>query len=170
MNAGLSRAVLLAMLSMPLAGPAAEPPCSAPEYRQFDYWLGEWEVFNASGRKIGDNRITREQGLCVLHEHWTDARGGTGESFNMYDRSRGAWHQTWVAATGNLLLLDGNPDVDGNMVLTGTQRMPDGSKVQNRISWVRQSDGAVHQVWEQSTDDGKTWKTAFLGVYRRKAN
>ena len=31
---------------------------------------------------------------------------------------------------------------------------------------------ATSARWDQafSFDDGKTWKTAFLGVYRRKAN
>jgi hypothetical protein len=38
------------------AGPAS--PCTAPEYRQFDFWIGDWEVRSAQGRVLGHNRIT----------------------------------------------------------------------------------------------------------------
>ena len=147
---------------------AAPEPCATEEYRQFDYWLGEWEVFNEKGEKVGDNRITLEQGQCVLHERWTDTQGGTGESFNIYDIARKVWHQTWVAGNGQLLLLEGGLQ-DGNIVLSGERPTRDGKAiVRDRISWIAQDDGSVHQVWDQSLDGGKTWKTAFLGIYRKK--
>lgn len=151
---------LMLLLSWLPAHAQQAAPCSTPEYRQFDYWLGEWDVFNADGTRIGENRITQEQGGCVLHEHWMDQRGGTGESFNIYDG----------AATGNLLLLDGGIDANGNMVLSGEQRRSDGNVLHNRISWLKQEDGSVQQLWEQSTDGGKTWQTGFLGIYRRKGS
>lgn len=162
-------ALLFACL-FPLLASAGETPkaCSSEEYRQFDYWLGEWEVFNAKGEKVGDNRITLEQGQCVLHEHWTDRQGVTGESFNIYEIARKVWHQTWVAANGQLLLLEGGLQ-DGDMVLSGKRPRRDGQgEVHDRISWIAQDDGSVHQVWDQSLDGGKTWKTAFLGIYRKK--
>ena len=164
------RLIILLAALLPLALHAAErpEPCSTSEYRQFDFWLGDWEVFNQDGQRVGENVITLEQGRCVLHEHWTGAGGGTGESFNIYDNKRGVWHQTWVAASGNLLLLDGGLQ-DGSMVLEGTQPMPDGKTMHNRISWIPQDDGSVHQVWEQSLDGGETWKTGFYGIYRQTA-
>lgn len=160
---------LLLMLTLFMAVPAFAgekvEPCSAPEHRQFDFWLGEWDVYNPNGELVGKNRITLEQGQCVLHEHWKSVKGNTGESFNIYDARRGVWHQTWVAATGNLLLLEGGLE-GSNMVLAGTQPLPDGKTLHNRITWIPQDDGSVHQVWDQSTDGGKTWKTGFLGIYR----
>ena len=163
------RNLLLLLLASFVAAPAfageQAKACSAPEHRQFDFWLGEWDVYNPDGELVGENRITLEQGQCVLHEHWKGVKGGTGESFNIYDARRGVWHQTWVAASGNLLLLEGG--LEGrNMVLAGTQPLPDGKTLRNRISWIPQDDGSVHQVWDQSTDGGETWKTGFLGIYR----
>ncbi|MFI5183972.1 MAG: hypothetical protein ACHQNV_06220, partial [Vicinamibacteria bacterium] len=38
---------------------AREPPCSASEYRQFDFWLGDWDVYE-NGKAAGTNRVTRE--------------------------------------------------------------------------------------------------------------
>jgi len=168
-NVTVVAALLAALFVLPPAGAAdASKPCNGSEYRQFDYWLGDWDVLNGKGEKIGENRITLEQGGCVLHEHWTDVQGGTGESFNMYDAPRGVWHQTWVAGNGQLLLLEGGIK-DGSMTLSGERPTRDGKHiVQDRISWIAQDDGSVHQVWEQSLDGGTTWKTGFLGIYRKK--
>ena len=163
-------ALAAASLVVQVAAGEASKACVAPEYRQFDYWLGDWNVFNEDGQKIGGNRIALEQGGCVLHEHWTDAQGGTGESFNMYDAPRGVWHQTWVAANGQLLLLEGGLK-DGNMVLSGERPRRDGTgMIRDRISWIEQEDGSVHQVWDQSLDGGKTWQRGFLGIYRKSGD
>jgi hypothetical protein len=163
------RLLLLVLALLPFAGARAQTnACTSPEHRQFDFWLGDWDVYNQAGQRVGTNSITLEQGGCVLHEHWLEPNGGTGESFNMYDARRDVWHQTWVAATGNLLLLDGGLS-DGAMVLSGEQPSTDGSGVVlNRISWSLQPDGSVHQVWDTSTDGGASWQSAFLGIYRKR--
>lgn len=159
---------LLVSAALPAVAAEQRPePCSTPEYRQFDFWLGDWDVFNPDGKLIGENRITLEQGKCVLHEHWTSATGNTGESFNIFDARRGVWHQTWVAATGNLLLLEGGLQGDA-MVLSGEQPTRDGSgTITNRITWTPLDDGAVEQRWDQSMDGGETWQAGFVGIYRR---
>lgn len=157
--------ILLVCPSVP-AALDAPPPCSDPAYRQFDFWIGHWEVYNPEGQRVGQNRITVEQNGCVLREHWVGAGGGTGESFNIYDRSRDVWHQTWVSAQGVLLLLEGGLNEQGQMTLSGTTKRPDGT-VMNRITWTPLSADQVRQHWETSTDAGKTWQTAFDGLYQR---
>jgi len=145
--------------------PAARPaPCSAPEYRQFDFWLGDWDVTTADGKPAGRNTVTRPLGECVLQEHWKGLGGVSGESYNIYDAASGRWHQTWVDDRGTLLRLDGGL-VDGAMVLAGGDRNARGRTVRDRITW-RPDGDAVHQVWEQSTDAGKTWSVVFHGIYR----
>jgi hypothetical protein len=38
----------------PPAVAAPKPPaCIAPEHRQFDFWLGEWEVRGPAGKLVG---------------------------------------------------------------------------------------------------------------------
>src|SRR4030095_7108901 len=109
----------------PLGKPtAAPPPCSTPEHRQFDFWLGEWEVREA-GKVAGINRITPIVGGCARREKWTGASGTTGTSLNMYDAVRKRWHQTWVDDKGNVLLLDGEWK-GGRMGLGGWARGPRG--------------------------------------------
>jgi hypothetical protein len=86
---------------------AQQAPCSDPGYRQFDFWLGKWQVFRPDGKLAGTNRIEKEYGGCVLHERYATPGRYSGESLNTYDPSRRVWHQTWVDNSGMLLLWDG---------------------------------------------------------------
>ena len=147
--------------------PATAPgPCSSPEHRQFDFWLGEWEVREA-GKVAGANRITKILGGCALREEWTGASGLTGTSLNVYDAPRRRWHQTWVDDKGNVLLLEGEWK-SGRMVLEGEHPISADKTTRERISWTPQSGGRVRQLWESSTDSGKTWSVAFDGIYSPK--
>lgn len=147
---------------------AQQTPCSAVEYRQFDFWVGTWEVTNAQGNLAGTNRISSILGGCVLLEEWKSNAGPyAGKSLNVYDAAEGAWHQTWVDSGGLLLQLDGGL-VDGRMVLEGTRPGPDGSPVRHRITWEPLDGGDVRQTWDTSADDGATWTTQFDGLYARK--
>ncbi|NIM52189.1 MAG: hypothetical protein GTN78_18830 [Gemmatimonadales bacterium] len=67
------------------AAQAQEPavPCEKnAAYRQFGFWIGEWDMFNSEGRLVGTNRIEKLLNGCLLLEHWTSARGGEGNSIN----------------------------------------------------------------------------------------
>lgn len=161
--------VLLLVASAALAAdspPAPKAvPCSAPAYHQFDFWLGDWEVTTPEGKPAGTNLVTRLLGQCVLQEHWQGKGGSVGESYNIFDRVTGRWHQTWVDNGGTLLTLDGGL-VGADMVLVGPVRTIGGKPTIDRITWQPKAPDEVHQVWEQSTDGGKTWSVAFHGVYR----
>jgi len=145
---------------------AAPPACSAPEYRQFDFWLGDWDVYNAKGARAGRNLVTREYGGCVVQEHWTASGtpGQTGSSFNTWSPGKRQWHQTWVDSTGGLLLLDGEL-TGGAMILSGDLRGAQGATVRHRITWSRMGEGKVRQLWESSADQGRSWTTVFDGTY-----
>lgn len=143
-------------------------PCSPAQYRQFDFWVGNWTVTSRrTGKLAGTNNVTREYGGCVVMEHWSGARGGRGSSFNTYDAGRHAWHQTWVDNGGSLLLLDGGLR-SGSMVLQGTSIGSNGKSTLNRITWTPLPNGTVRQHWIISNDGGKTWGDAFDGIYTRK--
>jgi len=149
-----------------------QPTCDGPEHRQFDFWIGEWRVERAdNGQLAGHNTITAKHGGCVLHEDYRTPAGYTGESFNIYDRARGVWHQSWVDNTGLLLQLDGGV-VDGVMVLEGPGRDARGQEIINRISWnvIDGDSDRVRQHWEISSDGGHSWTTAFDGIYIRTSD
>ena len=166
--------VLTALLVL-LAAPAVaqnpnRPSCSAPEFRQFDFWVGDWVVQDPSnGQQAGTNLVTRDFNNCVISEHWSGAQGGHGSSFNIYDRQRGVWHQTWVDDGGTLLLLDGHFDGTSMVMQSEPVARPNGARLINRITWTPLDSGRVRQHWETSNDGGTTWTTAFLGIYRPRS-
>ena len=126
----------------------------------------QWEAHTPAGTLAGTNRIEREYGGCVLHEHYTTGRGYSGESLNIYDSSRKVWHQTWVDTDGTLLLLEGGAR-DGAMVLEGQTANANAEPTKHRITWSTNADGSVRQLWE-STDAKGQWSVAFDGKYTRK--
>jgi hypothetical protein len=132
--------------------------------RDFDFWVGEWDVFGPQGRQVGSNSITLLFDGGAIAEHWRGNGDVEGHSLNAYDAAAGRWHQTWVDSTGGLLLLDGGL-VSGSMVLEGTAPGDGGVLERQRITWSREDTG-VRQLWESSRDDGSTWQTAFDGHYR----
>ena len=140
------------------------PPCSSPECTQFDFWIGEW-VVEADGAQAGINRITKILDGCVIMEEW-EGSNFKGKSFNRYDPVTQKWEQYWVDNQGGVLRISGGY-ADGKMVMSGESVGPTGPVV-DRITWHNKKDGTVRQVWEKSTDGGKTWTVAFDGLYRRK--
>lgn len=143
--------------------PPTPAPCADAEHRQFDFWIGAWNV-TANGNPAGHNRIEVILGGCALREQWTSARGGfAGTSLNLYDKARGVWHQSWVDTSGQLLQLDGGIE-DGRMVLEGKRPGGNGGEVTHRITWTPNEDGTVRQFWQSSADGGE-WTTLFDGLY-----
>jgi len=138
------------------------------EHRQFDFWLGTWEVLNPKGAVAGHSRIESISAGCGISEHWQGSSGSQGVSYNAWDPGSGHWHQFWVGNTsGDVLYLEGGFK-DGSMSMQGTRPNATTGKPQlQRITWTPNADGTVRQHWETSDDDGKTWQTSFDGSYHR---
>jgi hypothetical protein len=153
-------------VSARFADAQAPKPCSASEYRQFDFWIGNWDVFSPDGKLAGHNRIDRIEGGCGLQENWSGAGGGTGRSINTYLPADKQWHQFWLGSGGGVLNLAGTFD-GHSLTLRGTSTGVNGAVIHNRLSFTPNSDGTVRQFWEISRDDGKTWTVSFDGKYVR---
>jgi hypothetical protein len=153
----------------PRAAEVRPIPCAGAERRQFDFWLGDWDVRTPDGKVAGSNRISPVLGGCALREEWTGASGSRGTSLNVFDSDARRWRQTWVDDKGNVLLLTGGYR-NGKMILEGdgpgSRR---GARVRNRITWTPLSDGRVRQLWESSADGGRSWNTAFDGTYAKRS-
>ena len=158
-------AMLAAILFSPLTHATTAGPCDTPEHKQFNFWLGKWKVTTPNGAIAGENHIQSEYGGCVVHERYSTPKGYQGESLNIYDASRGVWHQTWVDNGGLLLKLEGK-FIDNTMVLEGKVKGQDGKFASHKITWSQSNDGTVRQHWQTSTD-GKNWQTAFDGLYTK---
>jgi len=56
--------LLLAAGSGAAQDPAPPAPCGQDEYRQFDFWIGSWEVRDANGSLQGHDTIEPILGGC----------------------------------------------------------------------------------------------------------
>lgn len=164
--------LLLLAFTASLAAPsyaeeARTSACGAPEHRQFDFWVGDWDVSRAAGGALaGRNRIERILDGCALQESWTSARGRRGTSLNWWDPASKRWHQLWVDDEGLVLRLEGSFR-DGSMVLEG-EASGKGQPERHRVTWTPLAGGKVRQIWEASTDGGHAWRTLFDGIYARR--
>ena len=149
-----------------LSGDSPKPAaCQAPQYKQFDFWLGDWDAYDV-GNTVVVARLKVDHFLdgCVLREVYKGADGHQGESLSIYDASRKVWHQTWVTNRGELLTIEGG-FVNGEMILTGAERTADGRERRVRGIWKPEGTG-VRETASRSTDGGKTWQPWFDLVFR----
>lgn len=165
----LACASLATFAALAQEAPPPKKSCVDASHRQFDFWIGDWDVFLPDGSKAGENRIESVESGCALQETWRGRGGVTGRSLNIFDADDRKWHQTWVDSTGGRLDLAGGLE-GGAMVMSATSahpKKPD-SLMTQRITWSVNADGTVRQVWQNSEDGGKTWATVFDGRYVKK--
>ena len=140
----------------------AKESCTEAEYKQFDFWLGEWQVTNPENDQISESKISKILGGCVLLEEYKTPSGFQGKSLNIYNKQQKTWHQSWTDNSGLLLQLNGGL-VNGAMILEGAITDDKGKK----LSWSLLENNNVRQHWQQSVDAGSSWVTLFDGTYTR---
>ena len=139
--------------------------CAQPEYRQLDFWVGQWTVLSSDGSPNGTSTISRVLDDCVIEENWSGP-GGTGTGFNIYDGFTHRWRQTWVDNSGLRIDLAGQVK-NGRLVMLGESPTPTGL-VNHRVTLERVGPDRVRQRWEQSLDGGVTWALTFDLTYVKK--
>lgn len=146
----------------------ARPCMFSEKHRQFDFWVGEWDVLSPQGQQAGTNSIQMDEQGCVLVERWKGGGGGTGMSINYYDPGKDKWVQQWVASGASVIYLEGGLNDEGAMVLAGELINLNGQASPLRGTWTPLPDGRVRQFFEQTTDGGETWTPWFDGYYVRQ--
>ena len=146
-------------------------PCSSPEFSQFNFWLGKWnlEWKNQDGSTgHGTNNITKLLGDCVIEEHFSTADSSfRGKSVSTYNTHKNLWQQTWVDNNGAYLDFTGGFN-DGKMILSRRAMNKEGKEVVQRMVWYNISDNELDWNWELSQDDGSTWKVLWKIHYTRQ--
>ena len=142
-------------------------PCTSEKHRAFDFWVGDWVVKDKDGNIQGYNRIDLILNDCVLLENWTGNSGGTGKSINFYNILHDRWEQKWIDGRGIPLEFIGVGKKD-SILYTGSFKGRDGKTRPQKLTFSKINHNLVRQLWEQSSDDGKSWKIIFDGYYHRK--
>jgi len=174
-------AVIVLVFSSATHAEEVAPACQTTAHRQFDFWIGDWEVTDGDGKLVGYNLIKPILNGCALSENWTSVKGNPGVSYNFYDAAEKKWHQTWIDGSGGALYLDSRGQEDGiqrknhvwqqnKMQLHGSRPGKNGQSVLHQISWSLLPDGRVKQHWQSSPDQGATWQDLFVGFYQRRSS
>jgi tetratricopeptide (TPR) repeat protein len=147
-----------------------KPCASTPENRQFDFWLGEWNVETTNGGvPAGQSKIDLILGDCVILENWqSDGNPYSGKSYNTYNAALKRWEQFWVDnSAGNIFFYGGLKD--GVMdYWTDEIPQPSGPPLKRHLQFIKLSPDKVRQYSQGSTDGGKTWKPEYDFTYVRK--
>ncbi len=153
---------------------AQKLPCSNPVYRQFDFWVGEWEAFDNNGKKVGDSKISVILDSCIILEEWTSAsiQQGlryAGKSFNTYNAATKQWQQTWVDnAGGSNEYLQGK--FENNQIIYSSTpfNFSKDTIAIRKMTFTNLGPNKLRQHGEISKDNGATWSTEYDLEYRRK--
>lgn len=164
------------------AGPAW---CPEPEARQFDFWLGEWDVRNRNRPPGGDrwydtgvatNRVYAVVGGCAVVEHWR------GYAFPSAGHIAGFSVRTWdpEASEWDLVLLwpvggpprFGNPRGrfrDGRGEFTNSFAGPSGDTVISRLTFSDITEGSFRWSNGLSDDGGRSWSSTWTMDQTRRS-
>lgn len=166
----LSLIAFVASVCMVNAQTQKSPCITNPVYRQFDFWIGEWDVFGLSGKKAGDSKVELILDSCIVFENWQSANAGyAGKSFNTYNAITNQWQQTWVDNVGGSTeFLEG--EFNGDKMIFRTKPFPFSKDTiaSRRLTFYNLSADKVRQHGEITKDNGVTWKTEYDLEYRRK--
>ena len=155
------------------ASAAETRPCTTPGHRQFDFWIGEWDVTwprKEAGTGRGVDRVRSELDGCVIYQEF-DGGGEAGVdlqgiSVSVYDPETGLWRQTWVDDEGGYLDFEGELR-DGEMTLS-REATRQGERFLQRMVYFNIARDSFDWRWERSDDGGRTWTLLWPIHYERK--
>ena len=167
---GISLAALLVHSSAFAQRYDPSKPCSEGQRRQFDFWLGSWDVtWPASSHGpagSGRDNVQKILANCVVQENFLpDTSALRATSISTYVPETGQWKQIWADNEGHSRDLTGESK-NGEVVLSG-QTEVNGKKVLQRSVWKNIKPMELDCNWEQSQDGGQTWQVLWPMHYTR---
>jgi hypothetical protein len=153
----------------PLTGPA----CDTPAHHQFDFWVGDWQVFDATTDKlVALDRVEKREDGCIVEQDMTFLtdlyrRPGaphrlSGMSINRYDGE--AWLELWADNQWGAIAMRGSPDTDGAMVL---KTIAPSRHRDLKIVWQKRADGTVRILQYVAPAGSGRWQKYGDLIYRR---
>jgi hypothetical protein len=152
----------------------ATRPCAnaakRPQYREFDFWVGDWDVYAPNGTKAGTSKVEKILSGCVILENWTSVSAADGKSFNKYNPDLARWEQYWVGEGGDTTYFHGKLEGKNMVYTTDPIAGDNGISTVRRLTFFNLDPNTVRQFGEISQDGGKTFNTEYDLKYRRRAS
>jgi hypothetical protein len=147
--------------------------CDTPQHHQFDFWLGDWQVFDASTDKlVAFDRVEKHSEGCIVEQNMTFVtdmyrRPGasyrlSGMSINRYDGEE--WLELWADNQWGAIAMRGSPDSNGAMVL---KTITPSRHRDLKIVWENHADGTVRILQYVAPTGSGRWQKYGDLVYRK---
>jgi len=106
---------------------------------------------------------------CVVQENFNDpTQHFTGTSWSVYNPKTSKWQQTWVDNQGAYITLTGKFE-SGQMILSTPPAKLQNKKLSvSRMIFYNIRPDSFDWNWENSTDNGTSWKLNWKIHYQRK--
>jgi hypothetical protein len=157
-------------------GAGETSPCAAdPNYQRLAFWVGEWEVLDSTGARYATQRVHTAVDACAITVEWTGRVGDKGLGLSAFDGRTGEWRQVYVSnqipSPSGVQLRKSDPTYSGPGVRFIPLLDPAGSTLaRSRVTVMPSGDRHVLQLFEDSSDGGKTWHTLFKADHRPLQN
>ena len=167
MKKSILLSIIIFICSTNIFAQGSQVPCSAPEFSQFDFWIGEWDL-TWSDTMHGENSITKAYNDCVIKEQFDGSKDAqfTGMSVTTYNVNLKKWLQTWVDDQGSYLDFSGG--LVGDSMILSRSFVRNDTTIYQRMVWFDIEQDSFTWNWEKSTDSQKTWQLAWQIFYKRK--
>src|SRR5689334_10505251 len=156
--------------AQPVRATAPSSCVTDSNYQRLAFWVGDWEVVDSTGAHYATERVRTVVGGCALTIEWNGRAGDRGLNLSGYDSKSGEWRQMYVSdqlfPTGAPVRRS-DPSYRGPGIRFIPLSEPEASALtRTRVTVMPMSDHRVMQLFEDSSDGGKTWHVLFNAEHR----
>ena len=153
---------------------ASATACDTPQHHQFDYWVGDWLVFDGANNNllVAVDHIEKRAEGCIIQQNLTfitDKYRREGVSYrlagigvNRFDGER--WLQLWADNQWGAIALQGTPDEQGSLVFTSI--IPSRGR-DLKLIYEKRTDGTVRNLEYVAPTGTQKWEKYGDLIYRR---
>jgi hypothetical protein len=146
-------------------------PCTADStYQRLVFWVGDWDVVDSTGAHYATQRVRAVVDGCAITAEWTGGGGNKGLSLSGFDARAGEWRQIYVSNQvpfpSGVPVRKSDPSYSGPGIRFIPLLDPAGSLARSRVTIMPLSDHRAMQLFEDSSDGGRTWHTIFKAEHR----
>jgi hypothetical protein len=160
--------------------PPESNPCGAPEAREFDFWIGSWDITQRIAQADGSwlelpasTRVVKDLDGCALVEHWegevqffwegmTRPEKMQGLSVRSYDPQEKLWRIYWMDTRHPKFATFDGVFQDGVGTFLKSSTTIDGKPLLTRIRFSEISSESVTWTLDVSRDNGNQWNPLWI--------